>query len=352
MSKRIRDLSSPVTEWRKWLLGLLGKPFSRLSEDQKFWTGFIVLCLLTTLLISNPWWRAVAEPTYQEGDVARESIIAPADISFADPQEAQRLQQEARTAVKPIFRYESNKPERAVQGFLSSWEVLQRHGGEGNTNRPPTNTDAKGEIHWTGAGGADVGKTLASRNFSRNEIDAVVSALRESADGYIYDDSEKQYFSNEVFVFDRSKPNQRSTVTMPESNWIALSAARDKLRTRLTAIKSLSLKEQDAFYTAASILVEPSVSYDSVATEQARATAAETIRPQNIALKRGQKIVDEGGIITPDVLAKIYAIQQYTAASRQASRTVGVLLFIAALFWVAWKFVQHRGMLPRLALSA
>ena len=56
--------------------------------------------------------------------------------------------------------------------------------------------------------------------------------------------------------------------------------------------------------------------------------------------------------MTPDVLAKIYAVQRYTAAGRQASRTLGVLLFVTALFWVAWKFVQHRGMLPRLALSA
>ena len=352
MSKRIRDLGSPMTEWRRWLLSLIGKPFSRLSDAQTFWLGFAFLCIVTTLLISNPWWRAAAAPAYQEGDVARESIISPADISFADPDEAERLKAQAKESVKPIFRYESNKAEQAVRGFLSSWEMLQRHGGESNANRLPTNADQKGEIHWTGPGGPDVGKVLSSRSFTRNELDAVQSAIRDSADGYIYDDSEKQYFANEVFVFDRAKPNQRSTVTMPESNWTPLSTAREKLRTRIAAIKSLSPKEQDAFFTAASILIEPSVSYDSVATEQARAAAAESVRPQNITLKRGQKIVDEGGIITPDVLAKIYAVQQYSAASRQASRTLGVLLFVTSLFWVAWKFVQHRGMLPRLALSA
>ena len=352
MSKRIRDLSSPVTEWRRWLVGLLGKPFSRMSDGQKFWLGFAVLCIVTTLLISNPWWRAAAAPIYQEGDVARESIISPADITFADPEEADRLKTEAKESVRPIFRYESNKAEQAVRGFLSSWEMLQRHGNDNTTNRAPANADQKGEIHWTGPGGPEVGKTLSSRSFTHNELDAVQSAIRDSSDGYIYDDSEKQYFANEVFVFDRAKPNQRSTVTMPESNWTALSTAREKLQTRIASIKSLSPKEQDAFFTAASILIEPSVSYDSVATEQARQSAVQSVRPQNVSLKRGQKIVDEGGIITPDVLAKIYAVQQYTAASRQASRTLGVLLFVSSLFWVAWKFIQHRGMLPRLALSA
>jgi putative nucleotidyltransferase with HDIG domain len=352
MSKRIRDLSSPVTEWRRWLVGRVAKPFERMSLGQKFGLGFAVLCVLTTLLISNPWWKAAVAPVYQEGDIARESIIAPADISFADAAESERLKTQAKESVRPIFRYESSKSEQAVQGFLSSWEKLQRHGGETNSNRPPTNGDSKGELHWTGAGGPEVGKTLSSRNFSRNELEAVQGAIRDSADGYMYDDSEKQYFTSEVFVFDRSKPNQRSTVSMPESNWTSLSAAREKLRSRLANIHSLSPKEQDAFFTAASLLIEPSVAYDSVATDTAKQTAAQTIQPQTITLKRGQKIVDEGGIITADVLAKIYAVQQYTAASRQLSRTIGVLLFVTALYWIAWKFIQHRGVLPRLALTA
>ncbi len=350
MSKRIRDLKSPVTEWREWLFGLIARPFGVLSPEHQFWIGFAVLCLLTTLLIHNPLWRSAGEQPYQEGDIARESISSPADVYFADADESERLKNEARKAVKPIFRYESNKAEQAVQGFLSSWEKLQRHGGEANTKQ--SNSDAKAETHWLGAGGADVGKTLASRTFSRNELDTVQTALREAAEGYVYDDSERQYFQNEVFVFDRSKPNLQSTVAMPESNWTSLSVARNKFRTRLAAIKSLSEKEVDAFYTAGEILIEPSISYDSVATETARATAAENIQPRTITLKRGQKIVDEGGIVTADVLAKIGAVRNYTSSSRQLNRFLGLLLLITSLFWVAWKFVQHRGILPRLALSA
>ena len=310
-----------------------------------------MLCLLTTLLIHNPLWRVAGDQPYQEGDIARESIISPADVYFADPDESERLKLEAKNAIKPIFRYESNKAEQAVQGFLSSWEKLQRHGGE-SANTKQSNSDAKAETHWSGPGGAEIGKTLASRTFSRNELDAVQSSLREAAEGYIYDDSERQYFQNEVFVFDRSKPNLQSTVAMPESNWTSLSVARNKFRTRLTAVKSLSPKEADAFYTAGEILIEPSISYDSVATDTARSTAAENIQLSTITLKRGQKIVDGGGIVTADVLAKIAAVRNYTSSSRQINRFVGLLLLITALFWTAWKFVQHRGILPRLALSA
>ena len=222
MSKRIRDLKSPVTEWHEWLFGWIARPFKAMSENQQFWLGFTFLCLVTTLLIQNPLWRASGEQAYQEGDIARASIISPSDVLFTDPDESERLKTEARNSIKPIFRYESNKAEQAVQSFLSSWEKLQRHGGDSGPQKA-TNVDIKGEIHWPGPGGTEVGKVLAARTFSRNELDVVQSALREAADGYIYDDSERQYFQNEVFVFDRSKPNLQSTVSMPESNWTPLS---------------------------------------------------------------------------------------------------------------------------------
>jgi putative nucleotidyltransferase with HDIG domain len=350
MSKRIRDLKPPSTKWRERATRSAAWPFSYFSDAQKFWLGFMFLCLATSVLIQDPLSRSTSEQSYKEGDIARESIISPNDISFTKTDEAERLKTQARELVPPIFRYESNKPERAVQSFLSSWEKLQRR--PGNSNVKAANTDPKVDLHWTGAGGAEVARVLSSRNFSRNELEAIQSALKDSSEGYIYDDSERQYFQNEVSVFDRSKPNLRSTVAMPETNWTALSAAREKLRSRIAGVKSLSPKEADAFYTAAEILIEPSVAYDSVATESARQAAADAAEPQAVALKRGQKIVDQGDVIRPETLAKIAAIQKYSASSRSLNRFIGLLIFITALYWVAWKFVQHRGILPRLALSS
>ncbi len=349
MSKRTKDLRSPVSKWSEWLAQQAARPFSSLSKGQRFWLGFAFLCLTTTIIVHNPIWRASGETIYKEGDIARESVIAPADVIFTDTDETDRLREEARRAVKPIFRYESNRAEQAVQRLVSSWEKLQRQSSDAANSKP--NVNAKLDAGWTGAGGADVGKVLSSRTFSRNELEAVQSALRESASGYIFDDSERQYFANEVFVFDRTRPNQQSTVSMPDSSWTPLSVARERFKTRLTGIKSLLQKEADAFYAAGEILIEPSVAYDSVATETARQNAAETIEPRTISLKRGQKIVDEGDIVTAAVLSKISALKNYSATSRQLNRFLGVLALVTGLFWLAWKFIQHRGVVPRLALS-
>ncbi len=331
MNKRIRDLKSPADRVKEKFFALAAAPFSRLSSNQQFWLGFAVFCLLTTLLVHNPLWRASGDQAYKEGDIARESIIAPADVTFTDTDESDRLKLAAKKSVRPIFRFESNRSDQAVQGFVSAWEKLQRHGGEGAESKQ-SNSDSKAETHWTGAGGQEVGKVLAARAYSKNELDAVKSALKESSEGFVYDDSELQYFQNEVTVFDRSKPNLQTTVLMPESSWVPLSSSREKLKDRISAIRSLSAKEVDAFYTAAEILIEPSVSYDSVATESARQTAADSIEPKVISLKRGQKIANEGDIITEPMLSKISALRNYATSSRQLNRFAGVLLLVTGLF--------------------
>ncbi len=343
-------MKSSGTRLRENVFAYIAEPFNFLSENQKFWLGFTAFCLVTAFLIHNPFWRASGEQVYKEGDIARENIISPADVIFTDTEESENLKAEAREGVRPIFRFESNKAEQSVQRFLSSWEKLQRHANE-TLNTRQSNSDSKEETHWTGAGGPETGKILAARTFSRNEIETVQSALKESAEGYVFDDAENQYFQNQVLVFDRAKPNQQSTVAMPESIWTPLSVAREKLKSRLTAIRSLSPAEVEAFYTATETLVEPSVSYDSVATEAARQAAADSIETRTISLKRGQKIADEGDIVTGTMLSRIAALRSYASSSRQINRFIGILMLITGLFLLSWKFVEHRGVVPRLALS-
>jgi len=348
MSKRIQDLTAPSTKLRRSLGERLSGPFSRLTGRQRFWLGFAALCLLTTLLIHNPLWNGPGETAYKEGDIAREAIISPADIYFTDSVETDRIKASARDTVRPIFTYESNRADEAVQSFRSSWESLQRKSESANANsRSNTNTRNENQQPATG----DLGKVYAARKFSSNELDAVTRVVRENAEGSIYGDQDAQYFGNEINLVDRQKPNQQSVVQMPESSMTSLSAARNKLKNGLEQINSLSQKEADAFFTALAPLIQPSVVYDGAATENARQAIAAGVQPITVSLKRGQKIADEGDIITPEIISKIAAIQSYSSSTRQFNRFLGLLVMICGLYWAAWKYVQHRGMVPRLALS-
>jgi cyclic-di-AMP phosphodiesterase PgpH len=352
MSKRIKDLTTPLTRWRKTVVGYVSRPFEAMSENQKFWLGFALLCILTTLLINNPFRRSAPGEQYREGDIARESIISPADITVTDDEETEKLRRISRDSVLPIFTSTGNRAEEAVQSFRSSWESLRRSSENANTsNNSRANSNQTANTKWKGAGAAEVGGVFAARSFSPNEIESVTRVLRDSASGSIYDDKDRQFFQNEITLIDPKTPNQQSTVSMPESTMISLSAARNNLLEKLRGIRSLSEREVGAFNSALAPLIQPSVIYDSVATANAKEAVAQSVEPVTISLKRGQTIVREGDTITSNALAQIAAIRTYSASTRNVNRFFGLLALITALFWAAWKFIQHRGAVPRLTLS-
>ena len=357
MSKRIQDLASPLKKWRGIFERNAKRALDVFTEKQKFWLGFVVLCVLTTVLINNPLWRVSGEQVYKEGDIARESIISPADISSTDAEATEKIRQDARETVRPIFNFESNRSDEAVQGFRSAWENLQRKTENLSNANQKTNANAraagnsKNDARWMGAGGEELGKIFAARRFSENELEAVTRVLRESANGLIYGDQDRVFFESEISLSDRQKPNQQSVVQMPESNMTALSEARNNLKEGLAQIKSLSPVEVEAFYNALAPQIQPSVVYDSAATESSRQAVAASVQPVTILLKRGQTIVREGDTLTSDILSQIAAIRSYSTSTRQVNRFFGLLFLISALFWAAWKFLQHRGAVARLALS-
>lgn len=353
MSKRLQDLTTSLTQARRAIEKYAARPFESLSAKQRFWLGFALLCLLTTIFINNPFWRTTAE-IYKEGDIARESVISPADISITDEEETTRIRQSVRETVQPIFTFEPKRADEVVQSFRSTWENLLRKKelADANANvKTNSNTRVEAAENWTGAGGAEVGKIFAARKFSQNELDSVTRVLRENADGSIYGDQDKQYFQPEIILNDRQRPNQQSIVKMPESNMTALSEARENLRDGLQKIRSLSEKEVAAFDAALAPLIQPSIIFDSAATENARQSIEKNVPPITVSLKRGQTIVREGDTVTPSVLSQIAAIRSYSDSTRLLNRFFGLLLLISALYWVAWKFIEHHGNISRIVLS-
>jgi putative nucleotidyltransferase with HDIG domain len=325
------------------------KPFRELTERQRFWIGFVSLALATTLLIHNPWWQT-ASAGYAVNDIARETITSPADIYFVDEAATEAARVAARDSVFPIFVYESRRPEEAVQNFRSSWEILQRRSDTANSaNR--TNTNSSNAPLWPGAAGAEIGRVLSSRRFTSTEYESIARILRENASGDIYNDQDAESLQPYVRVIDRQRPSDERTVQNPGSVWRSVSQARAKLLEDLKQIRSLSEQEVEALNSAIAPLIQPSVIYDSAATENARNNEAATVVPSSISLKRGQNIAVQGTKITPEIMSQIQAVASYSSDTRQINRFIGLLVLVTALFWSAWKFIEHRGIVPRLALS-
>src|SRR5690606_4839909 len=205
-------MTSPAAKWRKKIHALFEKPFKSLSGSQRFWIGFVFLCLLTTILIDNPIGRMSSEAFYNVGDIARESVVSPADIHSVDEEETERLRQTMRDSVIPIFTAESKRSDEAVQNFRSAWEDLQRKmekGGAANS------ANKQGNLEWAGAGGAELGAIFAARRFSNNEFEALTRILRENSSGDIYSDQDAQFLQGGISIVDRQRPTDRREVRDP-----------------------------------------------------------------------------------------------------------------------------------------
>lgn len=345
MSRRPSRKATPIDKIRSKAIDIVSYPYKKLSGDQRFWVGFALISVITTLLINNPF-TGLTSVEYQEGDIARQSIISPADITVEDAEGTTQIRKLAGENIKPIFNYQSEGSDLAVQSFRSAWENLQRPVAVKNSN-----VESKSEVKWSGAGGEDLGQIFTSRRFSSNELDSITRVLRDSSKGTIYDDKDRPFLQSDVTLIDRQKPGTDTNVSMPEVNWIPLSQARKKLSAGVREIRSLSENEIEAFEKALSPLVQPNAVYDSAATNKAREDMVKSVEPIMISLKRSQTIVREGDTITSEVLSEIAAIKSYSNLTRRGNRFVGLLILITALFWIAWKFIQHRGYVSRLDLS-
>lgn len=354
MSKRLPNLAPPFAKTRNKVADYFSRPFRNLSQSQKFWIGFVLLALFTSVLINNPFWR-ISNEIYQEGEILRQSIISPADISVINTEETEALKKGAREAIRPIFTFEPNRADQSAQSFRSAWEGMQRKFANSNTNSAGKSNTANNNVRQISpardGSKTDLDRIFESRRFSSNEFESITRALKESSEGSIYNDSDQQYFQNEITLIDRQRPNQQSLVSLPESSMMPLSAARQKLKERLAQIRSLSTKEVDSFYTALEPFVQPSVIFDSAGTTSAREAAAQSIQPVSISLKRGQTVAREGDTITPNILSQINAIRSYAESTRQLNRFFGILFLVSALYWIAWKFIEHRGAVARLTMS-
>jgi putative nucleotidyltransferase with HDIG domain len=349
VSKRIQDLTPPPTRWRKAISSFASRPFKALSDVQKFWLGFAFLCIVTTLLLNNPLWRASDGTEYKVDEIAHERIVSPADIHFVDEEETNRIRDAAREKVRPIFASEPKRADEAVQSFRTAWESIERKSAAAASNR--SNSSNRTEPPISATGNSELARAFALRKFSANELEAVARVLRENAGGDIYADQDEPNLQGEISIIDRQRPTDLRAVQNPLTTMTKLSDARAGLRKGLGQIQSFTEKEADGFAAALSPLIQPSIIYDGVATDIKKKEVAEKIEPVTISLKRSETVVEQGTKLTPKMISQIAAIRSYSSSNRQINRFVGLLILISGLFWGAWKFIEHRGIVARLALS-
>jgi putative nucleotidyltransferase with HDIG domain len=129
------------------------------------------------------------------------------------------------------------------------------------------------------------------------------------------------------------------------------------LVTFTTLLLSRSRSQMPADYREGEIVSASVVAPTDIQIEDPSATA--TARAQNptaapvmTQLRRNQIVARVGEPVTPKMMAEFDAIRRYSRRERLPQHFIGLFFVAAALYWGAWKFIEHRSLTSAgLALS-
>ncbi|HEX7316049.1 MAG TPA: HDIG domain-containing protein [Pyrinomonadaceae bacterium] len=344
---------SPLSEARDRALRAATFPFRKLPPTTRFLVGFFAAAILTTLLLARTDSALTSAEVYQEGDVVRADVVAPADITADDSRQTDARRAAARANTPPVWDYDPARVEAAVQSFRASWATLkQQSDARASSNNNSANANLQRELSWPGQAPDKqaVARAVAAHNFDAGALEMLTHVMRDAGGGYVYDERVASELRPEVRVADVR--GGAEVLNAERARFVSVEDARAKLRERVAELSGWRPAERELLASAMTPLLGPNVSYNRAATEAAREAAAVAVPRTLVVLKRNQTVAREGDTVTPQMLGQFEAIRVYSRTERRPQLYVGLFIFACALYWGAWRFTEYRATITTLPLSA
>ncbi|HVF68825.1 MAG TPA: HDIG domain-containing protein [Pyrinomonadaceae bacterium] len=345
---------SPLTEARDRIVGAVMRPLRWFRPTTRFVLCFLALAAVSTLLLARTRSAITSAEVYQEGDVVRADVVAPADISSTDARATEARREAARRETPPVWSYDPTQVESSVQSFRALWVALKQQSdarAPNNANGPGSN--APHDLVWPGvaADRTALARAVAAHNFDSGALEVLSHMMRDTSGGYVYDERDSEGLAPEVRLADVRGGADASSVA-ERSRLTPIAAVRQSLRGRVSELAGWRPSERELLASAMLPLLRPSVTFDSAATAAARETAARSVSPVMVVLKRNQTVAREGDTVSPQMLGQFAAIRDYSHTERRPQLFIGLFLFVCALYWAAWRFTEYRSTITTLPLSA
>lgn len=340
MGKRPK-LVSPTAQLRMTVLAKVSRFFGRFSPQARLLLLVAMFVIAATLLLDVNLFRLPAGD-YREGDIARRTVIAPNDFTAVDQVETNRRRSAARASTPSVFIFDTSAAERSVESFRAAWVGLDpaRSAGEAPLAKP-----------WPGPNGVAISSTLLARGRNPADAAALERALRAAAGEYVFDDADLNHLGSKVLLVNKQSPGVQREVEHFHTEFKPLSTARASLREQLTRLPGWTTDQVNAVFPALAELINPSLSFDAPATSAAASAAEAQVPTAFISLRRNQLIVREGETVTAQILPQLVALNDYERARRRWHHLIGLLVIVGAIFWMIWKFIEHRSSKVSLDLS-
>lgn len=347
-------MDQPLTTPDPSLSGRLKRLIARLTPSSRRSRLAIELSLfavLMSLLVSRVPLRSL--PDYKVGDIARMEITTPVELIVIDPERTARLRQEEAQKVAPIFRFDQNVVERAVNqlraAFVASRDQFQtamRQTFKSDVLTPSEMASARFisfvrsfqqqhpafPVNLTLArlwAGGDAGEEFQSR------LTARLRGFYVRADEFPASlGSVPQRVRILSVVGDRLTPEQIEQSPLIEWRDIwTVSEARYHVKRSVT-------QDQSEYADWLARFVQENCVYDHALTEWMRSRLSDQITATNRYQPR-QVIVQRGEIVTPQIKAAIDRLRAQTSNKYSGRRWIGLIIISFALFYVLWRFANR-----------
>jgi putative nucleotidyltransferase with HDIG domain len=330
------------------------RPLRWFRPTTRFLLCFLALAVVSTLLLARTRSALTSAEVYQEGDVVRADVTAPADITSTDARATEARREAARRDTRPVWAYDPTQIESSVQNFRALWVALKQQSearAGANSNGPGSNSQH--DLVWPGvaADRATLARAVAAHNFDAGALEILSHMVRNTAGGYVYDERDAEGLDAEARLADVRGGAEASSV-VERSRFTPLTAARQSLRGRVSELAGWRPSERELLASALTPLLRPTVTFDRDATAREREAAARSVQPVTVTLKRNQMVAREGDTVTEQMLGQFAAIRDYSHTERRPQLFIGLFLFVCALYWAAWRFTEYRSTITTLPLSA
>src|SRR6185312_1392968 len=230
--------TTPFSRARELAFQYFLRPFKVFQPRTRLLIGFGVLVAVTVpLLLSN--YSTGSAHEYREGEVVRGNVVARSDVNAFDIVETERRRNVARQSTRPIFNFDSTRGESSARSFRAAWEQLKTSAGA--PGKAPS---------WSGEGGAGVARALLAHNLKDEDLQQLVTLIRETSDRYIYDDTETDRLNQEIVLVDVRNPAAQMIMPAPRTRMLSLSDARHEIELKLLSLPGWTQEQKSALVAA------------------------------------------------------------------------------------------------------
>jgi cyclic-di-AMP phosphodiesterase PgpH len=284
--------------WTFRVRSALGRFAERLLSSNPLWSGAFVVVVLAVLASQR---CGGGYPNLVAGEAAPFDVAAVEDVEVPDDVATQQRRVQAREMVPDVYVHDTQKAAALEKAFTE--ELGQKF-------KLP---DAESQL--------------------------VVGWLREVMQGLVI--ANKSILERERAVTVVHVPQQREETLHEYATVADLDSARAELRRRIGSLTSLPPSTRSDVTDLAVSFVDANVSKDAAATAARRAAAERAVLPVQLRIPKGTILVQRGETVTPELLARLDAIERRSVPRTGLVRFLGLAMLVSLLAFFLHRYCSY-----------